>query len=364
MNKNNKKKNKTDKNIGVNKKKKLFFSTVRVLIAVLIIFPILFFIKTPYMYESPGSCEDTSKFVKIRGVKKFNTHGRFFLTTVIYERANIFLFLYGKANPEAELTYKKENSKKSEKQRNKYMIQQMEDSKLKSKIAAFRTMGYDVKVKKGPVKVINIMPWSKAKDILKVGDAVISAEGIPIKNEEQLIKIVKDTPADKPVQLTILRKKGKDSKEEKMDVSVPLTDVDGVSKIGIQILAGIESVDMPFDVTIESSNIVGASAGMMFSLEIMKQVSGIDLTGGHRIAGTGAVDEDGNVMRVEGVKYKVMISEKTGCQYFLCPEKNYDEAVRAAKTIKVLPVKTLKDALANLKKINPSADLENLKREN
>ena len=70
------------------------------------------------MYESPGSCEDTSKFVKIKGVKKFNTHGRFFLTTVIYERANIFLFLYGKANPEAELTYKKENSKKSEKQRN------------------------------------------------------------------------------------------------------------------------------------------------------------------------------------------------------------------------------------------------------
>lgn len=343
-----------------NKRKSIFFSILRIVITFLIVFPILFFIKTPYMYESPGSCEDTSNFIKIKGVKKFNTHGKFFITTVIYERANILLFLYGKVNPEAELIYKKERSKKNEKQRNNYMVQQMDDSKLKAKISAFRTLGYDIKIKKGPVRVLNIKSWSNAKDILKVGDAIIEAQGKPVKTEDELIDIVKSTPIEQPVELIVLRSegKGKNVKEKEMKISVPLTEIDGVSKIGIQILAKIESADLPFDVTIESSNIVGASAGMMFSLEIMKRVSGVDLTGGYRIAGTGSVDEDGNVIKIEGVKYKVMISEKTGCRYFLCPEKNFEDAKNAAKTIKVLPVKNLKDALARLKKINPSSNID------
>lgn len=334
-----------------------FFSLIRIFIAVIILTAILFYIKVPYMYQSPGSCEDTSEFVSVQGTKKFNTHGRFYLTTVIYEHANLFFYLAGLLNPDAELVPRqKEDTFINDDTRNKYMAKQMEDSKLKAAAAAFRALGYPVRVKKGPVTVMNVAPWSKAKDMLKPGDRILKAQGKNIQNEDQLIDLIKGLPPESKIELQIKKKDGK-KKEE--DMVIPLTNWNGEWKIGIQIQAPIEvdRASMPHTVDIDEKNIVGSSAGLMFALEIVKQTSGIDLTGGEQIAGTGSIDEDGNLHAIEGVKFKVMAAEDAKCKYFFCPEKNYQEAKAQAKTLKVIPVKNLQEALDHLKKINPAADL-------
>lgn len=340
--------------------KQLVFSAIRIIVTAVILTIILFTVKTPYMFQAPGSCEDTSEFIKVRGIREVNTHGKFFLTTVIYEPASLVFYLMGKFNPDTELVPRvKGEDKDTDDQRNLFMKEQMNESKLKAKIAAFRGMGFHVELKKGPVQVLAIAPWSKANGMLKVGDSILEMNGEPITTEQEMIRKIKDIPPDKPVNLVIKRmaKNSSDSSEE-LKLSIPLTKQKEGWKIGINIISRILEVKLPMEVDIDSANIIGSSAGLMFTLEIIKQVSRIDLTGGNRIAGTGSIDENGVVSAIEGVRFKIIAAEKKKCQYFLCPKENFAEAKAAAKTIRVLSVNNLDDALKHLKEINPDSNID------
>jgi len=108
-------------------------------------------------------------------------------------------------------------------------------------------------------------------------------------------------------------------------------------------------IEFPIDVTIDSQNIGGPSAGMMFTLEIMNQLTEQDLTGGQRIAGTGTIALDGTVGAIGGVTQKVNAAIDAGAVVVLVPAGNYDNAVAAAgDKIVVVRVETIDDALAYL----------------
>ena len=345
---------------GSSKINKLIFSALRIIVTAVILTIILFTVKTPYMFQAPGSCEDTSEFVKVKGFKEINTHGKFFLTTVIYEPASLIFYLMGKFNPDTELVPRVEGEDKaSDEQRNLFMKEQMNESKLKAKIAALRGLGYHVEMKKGPVQVLAVAPWSKAVGTLKVGDSILEMDGKPVSSEQKMIEQLKTLPPEKPVNLTIKRntKNNSDSVEE-LKLSIPMTKRKEGWKIGINIISRILDVKLPLEVDIDSSNIIGSSAGLMFTLEIMKQISRIDLTGGNKIAGTGSIDENGVVSAIEGVRFKIIAAEKKKCKYFLCPKDNFIEAKASAKTIEVLSVNNLDDALKHLKEITPDANIE------
>lgn len=337
----------------IERKRRLVGSFLRILITVVVLGVLLFHVQTPYMFQAPGSCEDVSEFVEVVGGKKVNTLGRFFLTTVIYEKANVFLYLWGVVDGSADLI-PVEKSKKimTDSDRNAIMEEQMESSKLKAKIAAFRELGYRVKVEKEPVGVVKILPWSEAGKILKVGDKITAIEGDPVKMEEELIKRVKTYSAEEKVNLTIIRDK------KVLNVKVPLTEHNGEAKIGIIVFAPIRAANLPMEVKIDSKNIIGASAGLMFALEILRQVTGADLTGGYQIAGTGAIDQEGNVYPIEGVKFKIQAAQDRGADHFLVPRENYAGAKSVDEKIKIHPVENLRDALDVLEKLNPSASID------
>lgn len=356
----------TDKKTFINKEnlKNLFYSSLRILIYVIILSIILFFTKTPYMFQSPGSCNDTSLFVFAKNSEsnKNPSQGGFYLTTVIYERANVLFFIMGIMDKKSELIPIEIKDDKDDKNRNHIMHQQMENSKNKAKIAAFSAMGYDVKAKKGPVEIMGLASWSKGIDLLRQGDILVEIDGIKIESDEHLIDEIRDKPPNSSVNITILRKDG--DSEEIIQGEVPLTLNQNQWKIGIHVTTRYEEIELPIPVKIDSGNVIGSSAGLMFSLEIIRQVSGIDITGGKKIAGTGSIDEEGKVYPVEGIKFKVIAAEDKNCEYFFCPEKNYHEAAAQAKTIKVVPVKDLEEALKQLKKINPHIDYNGIKRQN
>ena len=340
--------------------RRFLYSALRVIVTAIILSVIMFNVKTPYMFQAPGSCDDTSRFITVEDDNKINTHGRFFITTVIYEPANLMLYLIGKFDPETGLTHRSEGeTRKTDKKRDQIMKDQMEESKVKAKIAAFRALGYKVKIKKSPVQVLAVAPWSKAKGMLKEGDYIIELDDKKILNELELTNEIKKQADTGKVNLTVMRtgKNGSDS-EEKLKFTIPLTKKRGSWKIGINILSKIEDYKLPKKVDIDSENIIGSSAGLMFTLEIMKQVSRIDLTGGFRIAGTGSIDENGKVYAIEGVRFKILAAERKKCKYFFCPKDNYGEAKAAAKTIKVISVENLDDALKKLKEFNPAANIE------
>ena len=130
--------------------------------------------------------------------------------------------------------------------------------------------------------------------------------------------------------------------------------------VGIQLVDDKE-IDVEPDVRVQSEEIGGPSAGLMFSLEIYNQLTKEDLTKGYEIAGTGTITPEGIVGRIGGIQQKVVAADKAGAEIFFAPfEKgakgsNYEEAMIAADDIntkmKIVPVDTFDDAVSYLEKL-------------
>ncbi|MBM9833964.1 peptidase, partial [Enterococcus faecalis] len=86
---------------------------------------------------------------------------------------------------------------------------------------------------------------------------------------------------------------------EEKEATGKLIELESNQKAGI----GISLVDRTEftsdeEIVIDSGNIGGPSAGLMFTLEIYEQLTGDNLRKGHNIAGTGTISADGTVGRI------------------------------------------------------------------
>ena len=81
---------------------------------------------------------------------------------------------------------------------------------------------------------------------------------------------------------------------------------------------------------IDLDEIGGPSAGLMFTLGIIDKLKPEDLTGGKIIAGTGTIDDEGEVGPIGGIPQKLVGAKDAGAQLFLVPTGNCAEALRNA----------------------------------
>jgi len=127
-----------------------------------------------------------------------------------------------------------------------------------------------------------------------------------------------------------------------MEVTVPLMAPASSSdspKIGISITSAGFDYKTPFPISIVTQKINGGpSAGLMFTLTVYNMLSPDDLTRGLRIAGTGTINLDGTLDRLEAFNKKSPRRNKWARFISLCPADNYADAVSVAKTIKVIKI--------------------------
>ncbi|MFP4496802.1 MAG: PDZ domain-containing protein [Vulcanimicrobiota bacterium] len=330
-------------------------SVVRIILAVIIIGVPLFTIQTPYMYEAPANCTDASTLVNVSNSGRESLRDRFFVATVSYYRANLFLFLKGLLLPQAELTPIPDTNIKiyiSEKKRKQNEQNKMEESQLFAHIAALRAMGYNIEFEKSPVIVTQVFSWGDARNKLEVGDKILEIDRRKVENNSDLFLGPSKYRIGNSVTLKI------DRNGKILEKNVKLTLVEERLLIGISAGSKLKGFKSPFRIDYNVDNIQGTSAGLMFALEIIKQISGVDMTGGKKIAGTGVIYEDGDVYPIEGVKHKIKAAEAKNMDYFLVPSENYKEAKKTATRLQVIPVDNLNGALKAIKKINPSVNLD------
>ena len=127
----------------------------------------------------------------------------------------------------------------------------------------------------------------------------------------------------------------------------------GRALMGVVVVTYKVKYSFPRELKIQSEELGGPSAGLMFALALYNSLTPGDLTGGHRIAGTGALATDGRVRGVGGIPYKVRAAEKAGAAYFLAPTDNADEARGAARTVQVVPVGSFDEALPFIQQLPP-----------
>jgi PDZ domain-containing protein len=105
-------------------------------------------------------------------------------------------------------------------------------------------------------------------------------------------------------------------------------------------------------VSVGLDEIGGPSAGLMIMLGVVDELTPADLTGGHVIAGTGEISRDGVVGPIGGIPQKLHAAQSAGAEYFLVPDGNCAEAVRAGvHGLTLARVATAGDALAALRAI-------------
>jgi PDZ domain-containing protein len=105
----------------------------------------------------------------------------------------------------------------------------------------------------------------------------------------------------------------------------------------------------PVKVTIQLNDVGGPSAGLMFTLGIIDKLTPGQETGGEHIAGTGTMDENGNVGAIGGIRQKMAAARADGATIFLVPASNCAEALlQVPEGLRLVKVTDVSDALSGL----------------
>ncbi|WCK53020.1 SepM family pheromone-processing serine protease [Aneurinibacillus sp. Ricciae_BoGa-3] len=321
---------------------------------------------TPYYAIRPGSAIELQPIVNVQGGTK-KEKGTLMLTTVQMGPTNVLGYILAKYDPYADLMKADEihSPSQSDAQYEKQELEVMRTSQQKAEMVAFRKTGTPFTVKNEGAIVMDFVPGKPAEKYLQVGDTIVAVDGEKVTTGTDLLNVLKGRKVGEKIAIKLLRD------GQPKQVSIALAQLQTVKGQPARAGLGIFNPEtkrqlmLSRNVTIISDQIGGPSAGMMFTLEIINQLSKQDLTKGYRIAGTGEIFEDGSVGRIGGIAHKVQASDKVKADIFFAPndivpagvKSNYEEAKEAADKLhtkmKIVPVRTVDDALAYLRSLPP-----------
>lgn len=110
--------------------------------------------------------------------------------------------------------------------------------------------------------------------------------------------------------------------------------------------------DSQVEASFSLSDVGGPSAGTMFALGIIDELTPGDMTGGQDIAGTGTITFDGKVGAIGGIRQKMAGAAGAGSGYFLAPADNCSEVVgNVPPGLEVFAVSTLHEAVVAVEAI-------------
>lgn len=241
-----------------------------------------------------------------------------------------------------KLIYPENKTEQEVEQENK---QEFEDSQTSAETIALKKLGYPVQV-----TITQVTPDGAAVGKLKENDVIETIDGAPVTSVQKLVELIQAKPVGTTLEVGYLRDGGKGT--------VPITTKSGgdnTPRIGVS----AKSVQPhPFDLKIKLDKIGGPSAGMMFALGIIDKLSTEDLTHDTIIAGTGTIDDEGNVGPIGGVTEKLYGARAAGATIFLTPADNCEEAkTNIPSGLRLVKVSTLDDALAALRSLPAAGSL-------
>jgi PDZ domain-containing protein len=302
---------------------------------------ILYFVHIPYFVISPGPAQDVLPLIHVDEQTVYPARGHLLLTAVNLQQPNVYEALWAWADsaqaviPERDILAPGE----SQQQEARRQLSEMDTSKIDAAYVALRAYAnYPAEHGKG-VLVESVLPGSPADGKLYAGDLIESVDGEPVDDPEELGTLIRAAGVGRSVTIRIK------AVEETHDVSIRPTRVRGIAYPVIGV-AGVEN--FPFPLSIDSGNIGGPSAGLMWTLGLADLLTPGDLTGGKTIAGTGTIDLEGNVGPIGGIAEKVIAAERAGAKVFFAPRQDAPEARQAADRMVIVPVGTFMEAVRYL----------------
>ncbi|TVT16071.1 PDZ domain-containing protein [Amycolatopsis acidiphila] len=307
------------------------------------------FVRVPYVAIGPGPTYDTlgqaggAPVIQISGRQTYPTAGELRMTTVsLNDQITLFGALGLWASGRYALAPREEYFKpgESDEQVQQENVQEFQDSQSNAEVAALRHLGF-------PIKVLaqEVVGGSPADKVLAAGDRLLNVNGKQITQEDDVRTALAGTKAGQTISITFQH--GTDA--PRTSTLTLAANPDSTQPQGFMGLQPIDRADVPFDVKVSLQDVGGPSAGLMFALAIVDRLTPGEMVAGEHIAGTGEIDEKGNVGPIGGISFKVVGAREAGATVFLTPEQNCAEAAAAVPNgLKLVKVTTLDSALTAL----------------
>jgi PDZ domain-containing protein len=296
--------------------------------------------RLPVVALSPGPAEDVLSRTRVEGgAHVYDSTGRLYLTSVgIDDQVRFFEAILDLANRDVQLrprsaVYPEGESTQRVNQQN---IADMDESKQLASVVALRLAGYTIDP--AGVEVVDVRQGAPADGKLRPGDRLQRVDGRRVTGIKQLQALIQSHRPGDVLALGVRRG------DAELPVNVAVGLDEGRPRIGVALreLYG----RLPIKVTIDTENIGGPSAGMMFALSIYDKLTPGDLTRGRRIAGTGQITEDGSVAPIGGIAEKLVGARRQGATVFLLPRGNCDEvSAHPPPGLRLVPVSNVREAL-------------------
>ncbi|NGZ75553.1 SepM family pheromone-processing serine protease [Saccharibacillus alkalitolerans] len=321
--------------------------TLAYLLCLALLVYVMIYMPTSYTIERPGSADEVKPMVSVAGADP-EEKGSFMMTTVSVTYANLALLGVSLFDDNAEIGERNKDQDDDE-----YRITQqyyMNSSQSSAIAAAYREAGVKFDVETEYVFITTVPDRDPQQKEFVAGDKIVALDGKRVSTLEELRGLLESRSAGDEVDVS-LERGGRQLEERVRLVEIP--NGDGTTRPGFGVSTGevlrIDPEDPKDEVLFTQTQVGGPSAGLMFTLEIYNQLTPGDLTRGYRIAGTGTIKSDGTVGEIGGVQHKIVAAERKGADLFFVPEANYESANGKLEetdgTMKLVPVKTLQDAL-------------------
>lgn len=213
---------------------------------------------------------------------------------------------------------------------------EMSTAQKDAAVVALRALGKQVPE---TVVISKLAENSPAAGVLQPGDVLISVAGAAATDTTAVRAAIQATIAGRTLEVVVTRG------GQRLTLN-PVTGIapDGSGRTVLGIILQRDYA-LPFPVTVDATGVGGPSAGLMFSLGIYDKLTEGSLTGGHNIAGTGAIDPTGKVGPIGGIAQKLVGARQAGAEFFLAPADNCPEVLgREPQGLHITPVATFDQA--------------------
>ena len=302
-----------------------------------------------YYIVTGGGTSDVSSRIEVDN--SYKSKGSFNISYVTELPGTVMTYLLSYVIPSWEresadlYKYSKEESTEDIKFRNEL---DLKSASSQATYWAYTLANKELEKSKSELYVITIFEGYKTP--LKVGDIIKSVDDYSFDTVEEYRNYIQTKKENDEVTIKIERK----NKTKEIKTKIYLYKNRLILGVGLQFLNEYKT-NPKLNINFKSRE-SGPSGGLITTLEIYNQLTKKDITKGLKIAGTGTIEENGDIGEIGGIEHKILGAESDKIDIFLVPSGNNYKAAKTYKKkkklkIKLIEVKNIQDALEKLKKI-------------
>lgn len=304
--------------------------------------------------QAPGSALPVAPRLEVQGATRYDTDGTVLFVTATGSQMSLLGWLLGSLDDDIEvLTYEQRFGPRTPLEQRRIGFQSMFGSKQVAEYVAARLLGLPASFLAGPAVVAEAICGddplpNSACLVLEVGDTIVAIDGQPTPTLADVPAVLEQRRPGDTVEVTVRGHQRSDEQDRTVVLAAP---GDGSQRaiLGFR-PADTRTVELPFDIDIDTNQIGGPSAGLAFTLALLDELSPGSLTGNAKVAATGTIAEDGSVGPVGAVPQKAVAVARAGADVMLVPSgTDPDELAQIRRSLgeslQIIEVATILEAL-------------------